>query len=110
MRKSQRVTGCCECGGIKWRRAMACRPCVRLDGMRGEARVISALRVCNGRTVAELAIETGLSPRQILRILKLLSRRGRIRKYVDDERRAYGQQGRWGEPAATFQLLSGGVA
>lgn len=97
----------CECTRPKplWQRA--CDHCLWLDGERGNHEVIAALQSCAGRaTLDALVLESELSTRQVLRIIKRLLASGRIRKYfdLDDEPAAHGDKGPHGT-AATYVLI-----
>ena len=83
----------CECGNAKRRIEPACRSCQWLDGKsEAEGRLIAVLRLLSGPTsLYALALEAGLSYRQVLRTVKKLVRRRRLRKLIAGEEAAFGQ-------------------
>lgn len=75
----------CDCGNRKHPDSEACERCSWLDGDGpGEWAIIEALRACDGgATKQELERDTGLSYRQVLRIVKRLVGSGRLIFLVD---------------------------
>src|SRR5678816_3470413 len=80
----------CQCGEPKGNRDVCCSRCGYLDRgwIRGvdkpgttKSAVIEALRGTDGLTLTELAAETELLPRSILRSLRPMLDNGRVRRY-----------------------------
>lgn len=75
----------CECGNTKSSHAEACERCTYLDGFRGSAKVIAALRR-DGQSLTPYQIreETRLPLETIYRMVKRLQNTGRMRRFEVD--------------------------
>ena len=96
----------CECGEPKRRADLACRRCLWLDGRsEAEGRLIAVLRLLSGPTsLVALALEAGLSDRQLLRTVKRLVRRRRLRKLIAGQEVRFGR--RTGEAIPATYILA----
>jgi hypothetical protein len=75
----------CECGNAKDRNADACARCIYLDGTRGKALVVAALRNHGRLPLAALAEAIGSSQRAVLCTVQIMMRDGRLRRYWSEE-------------------------